>query len=189
MGGARSPPSRGRRVLFFYYPTPSPGGIEELADIHRETVVLRAGKYARDNLLTGQRAIAQRQYGGGALIELHNTRGPGQKMAVSRGVLLQLTSRSEPNPARPGQCFVLHAWLSPTTGPFPEGKARRKRQDCARVFRSYRSCKVWARGLLSQTFIGNCQLPCARGIEWRFIRRYNVLRLMPSWAATRVMFP
>ena len=122
--GARPAVANSRRVLFFYYPTSSPGCIEELAGIHRETVVLRAGENARDDLLTGERAIAQGQYGGGALIELHDTRGPGQKMAVSRGVLLQLTPRSEPNPARPGQCFVLHALasadhgtLSPREGP------------------------------------------------------------------------
>src|SRR6202043_112869 len=57
-------------------------------------------------------------------------------------------------------------------------------KTAAKLFRSYRQCKLWARGLLRVR-----QLPCASGIEGRFILRYSVLRLMPSWAATRVMFP
>ncbi len=59
----------------------------------------------------------KRQNRGSAFIELHNPRGPGQKMAVPRRVLLQLTSRSEPNPARPGQRFVLHSLARAKSGP------------------------------------------------------------------------
>jgi len=81
----------------------------------------------------------------------------GQKVAVSGGVLLQLTPRSEPNPARPGQRFVLHSLARAKSGP-------ENRRSCA-------------------------QPPWASGMAWRFILRYRVLRLMPSCAATRVMFP
>src|SRR4051812_11646930 len=138
-------------------PTPTPGGIQELAGIHGEAVVLRSGKHARDDLLTRQRAIAQGQDRGGTFVELHNSSGPGQKVAVSGGVLLQLTPRSEPNPARPGQRFVLHSLARAKSGP-ENGRS-------------------------------GAQPPWASGMAWRFILRYRVLRLMPSWAATRVMFP
>jgi hypothetical protein len=38
-------------------------------------------------------------------------------MAVARRVLLQLTSRSEPNSARPGQRFFLHSLARAKSGP------------------------------------------------------------------------
>src|SRR3954464_7694581 len=101
-------PGFGRMELILHNPPPSSGSVEKFTDINRETVVLRPGKHTRDDLVTGQRAVAERQYGCGAFVELHSPRGSGQEVAVARRVLLQLTPRSKPNAACSGQRFVLH---------------------------------------------------------------------------------
>src|SRR5262249_2239744 len=151
---------------------PATGGSEKLPYIHSEAVVLRARQNARNDLIARQGSVAQRQYGRGAFIELHDTRRSGQKMAV-RGVLLQLASRSEPYPARPGPCFVLHGLAPLRAGP------------------SRAQAGPWRTAARARSGPEVCQpppqLPCARGMACLFIRRYRVFRLIPSWAATRVI--